>query len=616
MTALLLAACHSGGGDDGTSPTDADTGTPGTTATATWADVAPIIESRCAPCHVDNATPFGEFSFDRPEDVVDVPDPQTGLAYVEPGDPDRSYVWLKLMDRQAEVGGDGIRMPGPSGLPQGELDTIEAWILAGAPFGGTTTTGDGWCDPVADPCTSGCAAGPASVTHAAWHDRLTTSPDIAWDAVPGATRYEIALGSAPGTDDVACWTDVGGATSHTFLAILASDAQTVYASVRAFQGDGSVSAAVSSDGWTVDILPPEVPTALDDARASVDGSVTWDHPRTDVGSGFAGFEVAVGTSPYGDDATPWTAVGTALDTVLTDPLGQGGWYWVSVRATDVAGNHGQPATSAGFITCPDEYVFVPGDEDLGSTPFCLARYEMRVVGLQDGNVGFDPTYVAESRATGTPWAGVDKSQARVACDAIGFDYQLVTNLQWQAVARSIERNPANWSGGAVGAGTIPRGHCDEDPLAALPSNGNPCVGTNNPACTDPGSADWAQKRTHELENGELIWDLAGNLREQVDGSPGGPSGLWMSYDAAAFTTDPGWEDHRLAFAPAGPYTEAQGVGRLYGGSGNLTRGGSFDPDGSGSGGSRHDLDVGVFAAHNNTWNTTSTEGFRCVFVPM
>lgn len=609
MIGLLLLACH-GEGDEA-APTDADTATLG----ATWADVAPIVRSRCAPCHVDNPSPSGGFAFDGPEDVVGVPDPQTGLAYVEPLDPDRSYVWLKLTDRQGEVGGDGARMPGPAGLPAEEQATVEAWILAGAPLGSTTSTTAG-CDPVADACVTGCPAGPGSVTHAAWHDRLTTSPEIAWEAVAGAVRYEVALGSAAGEDDVACWTDVGAATDHTFRAILAVDGQVVFPSVRAFQGDGTVSAAVSSAGWTVDILPPDVPTALDDARASVDGTVTWEHPRTDVGSGFAGFEAAVGTSPYGEDAVPWTAVGGELGTVLTEPLAEGAWYWVSVRATDVAGNHGQPATSAGFVTCPPEYAFVPGDEQLGSTPFCLARYEMRVVGLSDGDVGFDPAYVAESRATGTPWAGVDKSQARVACDALGFDYQLVTNLQWQAVARSIERDPANWSGGAVGAGSIPRGHCDEDPLAALASSGGPCVGTNNPACTDPSSADWAQKRTHELANGEVIWDLAGNLREQVDGSPGGPSGLWMSYDDPAFTTDPGWEDQRLAFAPAGPYAEDQGTGRLYGGQGNLTRGGSFDPDGQGSGGSRHDLDVGVFAAHNNTWSTGSTEGFRCVFVPM
>jgi hypothetical protein len=55
---------------------------------------------------------------------------------------------------------------------------------------------------------------------------------------------------------------------------------------------------------------------------------------------------------------------------------------------------------------------------------------------------------------------------------------------------------------------------------------------------------------------------------------------------------------------------------MYGGSGNLTRGGSYDHDANGSAGSQGELDVGVFAAHHNTWSTGGTEGFRCVFVPM
>ena len=60
----------------------------------------------------------------------------------------------------------------------------------------------------------------------------------------------------------------------------------------------------------------------------------------------------------------------------------------------------------------------------------------------------------------------------------------------------------------------------------------------------------------------------------------------------------------------------EGMGRGYGGTINLTRGGSYDPANSGSGGSRNDEDVGIFSFHHNSWNTSNTDGFRCIFVPM
>jgi hypothetical protein len=635
MIAAWLLAC---GDDPAGKPTDPDPTTPDPTEAHSgeptpggivWDDVSGVFAEHCTPCHVETLRPAGGFSADRPEDFVGVIDPETSLAYVEPGDLARSWMWRKLEGTHLAVpGGDGAAMP-PVPLPAADLRAIQAWIEGGALAGPPVTTPDDGllrdnpaCDPVLAHCESDCVDGPASVTHGAWSNRLTTSPTVSWDAVPQAVRYEVAVGSTPGGDDAGCWTDVGSATEHAFTALWSlEDGGTYHASVRAFFADGTVSALTSSDGWTVDIQAPEAPTAVDDDRAPVDGAVSWSHPGTDDASGFVGYEVALGTAPFSDDAVGWTPVGADPSAVLgvdvpTGALPEGAWYWVSVRATDEAGNASQPGTSPGWITCPPQFAFVPGDAALGTTPFCLARYEMRITGQADGAQGWDGAFVAESRPDGTPWSGVDKGQARVACDGLGFAYQLVSNVQWQTAARSIERTPENWSGGALGAGSLNRGHCDEDPLQALASDGDPCTGTNNPACLDPVDPDWSQKRTHVLANGETIWDLAGNLREQVDGSTGGPDTLWTSYDGAVFTTDPGWEDYRLAFGPEGPWTSDQGTGRIYGGSGNLTRGGSYNPDSRGAGGSQGELDVGVFGAHHNTWSTGGTEGFRCVFVPM
>ncbi len=624
MIALTLLFACTGAPSDSSQPDDTAPDVVIDTADGvSFDEIAPIFEARCSPCHVGTLAPVADLSLDHPATVVDVPHVESGLDLVEPGSPEASYLWLKLQDTHQAHGGSGTIMPPAGRLPASELDAIEAWIRGGAGAGSDTgDTDDGRCPPVAEPCVGECAAGPSSVTHAAWHNRLTESPDISWTPVAGAASYQVAIGTAPGADDAACWTDVGVATDHAFPAIwVLANGQTYLASVRAVFADGTVSEPTASTGWTVDIDPPDKPAMVDDARAPVDGTVHWAHPQSDSASGFAGFEVAVGTAPGSADTLPWTPAGTELTTVLgTDvampSLPPEAWYWLSVRATDLAGNASQPAISTGFITCPNHYSFVPSDPSLGTDPFCVATYEMRVQGLDDGDVTYSTTYVAESRPTGTPWSGIDKGQARVSCDSIGFSWQLITNPQWQAVARSIERTPGNWSGGAVGAGEIPRGHSDELPLSSLASDGDVCVGTGNPGCADPSSSDWSQRRTHQLSNGETIWDFSGNLKEQVDGSTGGPDGLWMSFDNSAFTTDDGWEAYRAGFGPEGDFTEAQGMGRLYGGTGNLTRGGSYDHASSGAAGSRGFDDTGIYNGHHNSWNTGITDGFRCVFVPM
>lgn len=66
--------------------------------------------------------------------IVGVPSTQVpSLNRIEPGDPEASYLYLKLNDRQEEVGGEGTRMPPKLFLSPPELDEFRDWILAGAP---------------------------------------------------------------------------------------------------------------------------------------------------------------------------------------------------------------------------------------------------------------------------------------------------------------------------------------------------------------------------------------------------------------------------------------------------------------------------------------------------
>ena len=54
------------------------------------------------------------------------------MPRIAPGDPGGSYLWRKINDTHAAVGGTGTAMPPAFTLEQVELETIEAWILAGA----------------------------------------------------------------------------------------------------------------------------------------------------------------------------------------------------------------------------------------------------------------------------------------------------------------------------------------------------------------------------------------------------------------------------------------------------------------------------------------------------
>lgn len=125
-------------GDDGTtsgSATDSGEtgdGSTGEPALSFATDVLPILVASC-DCHTDGA-PEGLDMNDAYANLVDVASAQVpALDRIEPGQPDESYMWLKLNDAHVAAGGTGNPMPAPTGgLDGASLATIEAWILDGA----------------------------------------------------------------------------------------------------------------------------------------------------------------------------------------------------------------------------------------------------------------------------------------------------------------------------------------------------------------------------------------------------------------------------------------------------------------------------------------------------
>lgn len=96
-------------------------------------DVLPVLKSQCVMCHLPEVA-LGELSLhpDPWQSVVGIASKQSALKLVEPGAPDKSYLYLKLIDTHASAGGSGLRMPPAQKLEEAQLEAIRRWIEQGA----------------------------------------------------------------------------------------------------------------------------------------------------------------------------------------------------------------------------------------------------------------------------------------------------------------------------------------------------------------------------------------------------------------------------------------------------------------------------------------------------
>lgn len=158
---LGMAACgpvDSGGmdaGEDGSTDTGGETGT-GTTGTDTTettdgggtetgayttgmmvdyqTDIVPIWTKNCS-CHGGGFPDAGLDLFGGADLYVGVASKQLpSMNLIEPGSPDDSYLWHKLLGDEYTIGGTGSPMPaGRPHLPNETLQYVYDWINQGAP---------------------------------------------------------------------------------------------------------------------------------------------------------------------------------------------------------------------------------------------------------------------------------------------------------------------------------------------------------------------------------------------------------------------------------------------------------------------------------------------------
>ena len=161
----------------------------------------------------------------------------------------------------------------------------------------------------------------------------------------GIQKYEYAIGNSSGGTDVVDWTNNSTDTSVTKAGLTLTNGTTYYLSIRAADNVGNVSTIVTSDGITVDtdvpiissVIEGSTTTDIDYQNSDTTLIIVW--TGSDTASGIAQYEYALGTASAASNTVAWTNAGTATADTLTGlSLTEDSIYYLSARATDVAGN--------------------------------------------------------------------------------------------------------------------------------------------------------------------------------------------------------------------------------------------------------------------------------------
>lgn len=323
----------------------------------------------------------------------------------------------------------------------------------------------------------------------------TQSPNLSWtksvDADSGVDHYEVSIGNSQGAADVITWQNVGTNLS-TVLSYGGVVGNTYFGNVRSVDKVGNYS-QVSSVSWSVReaILDPSPsPTFVPFSNAAQSVPI-FSEPIT-IGSLDLPSPVTISSSDGGDPRIKINGgppiksgivkAGDVIQLVMSSPK----WANQTLTATIKFYTYSTAWTVSTWV-CPDDYVYVPGS--VGSD-FCVAKY--------NGSQFSIPALTTQPNAIKT-------------CSDFGQGYTLITNEQWQTIAKNIESVGANWSSGIPGSGEMNGGVINSSVYPSLPppsrDDTQACFGSIGLDCV---SGTWNKySRLSKLTNGEVLWDMTG-----------------------------------------------------------------------------------------------------------
>ena len=160
------------------------------------------------------------------------------------------------------------------------------------------------------------------------------------------------------------------------------------------------------------------------------------------------------------------------------------------------------SSSTTGLSCPNNFIPVPGSGTYGTNDFCVMKYEAKNNG----------SGVAVSQPEELPWVNISQTSAMSVSSTACTGCHLVTEAEWMTIVQNVISVASNWSTGIVGDGYIYSGHNDDAPslaLAADPAGIDGYFGVTNKGGD--------QRRTLSLTNGEEIWDISGNVNDWTSG---------------------------------------------------------------------------------------------------